>query len=131
MGKITVTIERGQDHYAAWANEIPGIYAAGETIDAVKNDVQNAIRIYKKNNSNIPEELKGNIDIKWNFDVESFMEYISGTFSKRALSRMTGINEKQLGHYASGLKKPRPATVEKIENALRQFVNDMSQVHLV
>ena len=131
MGKITVTIERGQDHYAAWANEIPGIYAAGETIDAVKNDVQNAIRIYKKNKSNIPEELKGNIDIKWNFDVESFMEYISGTFSKRALSRMTGINEKQLGHYASGLKKPRPATVEKIENALRQFVNDMSQVHLV
>ncbi len=59
------------------------------------------------------------------------MEYISGTFTKAALSRMTGINEKQLGHYASGLKKPRPATVEKIENALRQFVSDMSQVHLM
>lgn len=131
MGKITVTIERGQDHYAAWANEIPGIYAAGDTIDEVKSDVQNAIRIYKKHNNVVPDELNGDIDIEWIFDVESFMEYISGTFSKAALSRMTGINEKQLGHYASGLKKPRPNTVEKIESALRRFVNDMSQVHLI
>ncbi|HBX19736.1 MAG TPA: hypothetical protein DEF88_04740 [Porphyromonadaceae bacterium] len=56
----------------------------------------------------------------------------SRTFSKAALSRMTGIHQKQLGHYyASGLKKPRPATIEKIENAVRQFVKDMNQVHLV
>ena len=131
MGKLTIIIERGKDQYAAWADTVPGIYAAGDTIDEVKNDVLNAIRIYKKNNSNIAEELKGDVEIEWTFDIESFMEYISGTFTKAALSRMTGINEKQLGHYASGLKKPRPATVEKIENALRQFVNDMSQVHLM
>lgn len=87
MGKIIVTIERGQNHYAAWANEIPDIYAAGDSIDDVKNDVRSAIRIYKKNNRIIPAELEGDIDIEWTFDVQSFMEYISGTFSKRALSR--------------------------------------------
>ncbi len=76
-------------------------------------------------------ELQGDMDIEWHFDVQSFLQYYSGIFTKAALERMTGINQKQLGHYASGLKKPRHAQVAKIDNALRGFIDDMSLVHLV
>ena len=131
MAILTITIERGTDHYGAWAEEIPGIYAAGDTVKDVKDDILRAIEIYKKNNIFIPNELSDDIEIQWNFDTSSFLGYINGTFTKAALERMTGINQKQLGHYASGLKKPRRKQVEKIENALRRFVNDMSQVHLI
>ena len=131
MGKITVTIERGKDHFNAWAEEVPGIYAAGDTVKEVKEDIYRAIKLYKKNNKNIPEAIGGEMNITWNFDTHSFLEYINGTFTKSALERMTGINQKQLGHYASGLKKPRPVTIEKIEKAIHRFVGDMSQVHLI
>lgn len=133
MAKIYVTIEKGPDLFSAWADNVPGIYGEGESVKEVKDDILKAISLYKEHNKeeNIPEELKGDYDIEWHFDVQSFLQYYSGIFTKAALERITGINQKQLGHYASGLKKPRKAQVEKIETALHSFFDDMRMVHLV
>ena len=130
---VKVTIEKGADLFSAWAENIPGIYGEGESVKEVKEDILKAIALFKEHNDekNIPEELKGDYDIEWHFDVQSFLQYYSGIFTKAALERITGINQKQLGHYASGLKKPRKAQVEKIETALHNFFDDMRMVHLV
>ena len=130
MGKIIVTIEKGTDLFSAWAENVPGIYGEGVTVKEAKENILEAIKIYKKHNDTIPTELQGNVDIEWIFDVQSFLQYYSGIFTKAALERITGINQKQLGHYASGLKKPRVAQVKKIQNALNDFLNDMSLVRL-
>lgn len=133
MFTINVTIEKGADLFSAWAENIPGIYGEGESVKEVKEDILKAIALFKEQNDekNIPEGLKGDYNIEWHFDVQSFLQYYSGIFTKAALERITGINQKQLGHYASGLKKPRKAQVEKIENALQRFFDDMRMVHLV
>ncbi|GAA6256422.1 helix-turn-helix transcriptional regulator [Bacteroides sp. f07] len=131
MGKIKVTIEKGADLFGAWAENIPGIYGEGNTVQETKDNILAAVELYKKYNDEIPAELQGDMDIEWFFDVQSFLQYYSGIFTKAALERITGINQKQLGHYASGLKKPRRAQVEKIENALRGFIKDMSMIHLL
>lgn len=131
MGKIKVIIEKGTDLFGAWAENIPGIYGDGNTVQETKDSILAAIELYKKYNNEIPAELQGDMEIEWIFDVQSFLQYYSGIFTKAALERITGINQKQLGHYASGLKKPRRAQVEKIENALRGFIKDMSLIHLL
>ena len=131
MGKIKVTIEKGADLFGAWAENIPGIYGEGNTVQETKDSILAAVELYKKYNDEIPAELQGDMDIEWFFDVQSFLQYYSGIFTKAALERITGINQKQLGHYASELKKPRRAQVEKIENALRGFIKDMSLIHLL
>lgn len=133
MFTINVTIEKGADLFSAWAENIPGIYGEGESVKEVKEDILKAIALFKEQNDekNIPEGLKGDYNIEWHFDVQSFLQYYSGIFTKAALERITGINQKQLGHYASGLKKPRKAQVEKIENALQRFFDDMRMIHLV
>ncbi len=129
---INVTIEKGADLFSAWAENIPGIYGEGESVKEVKEDILKSISLFKEYNDekNIPEELKGDYEIEWHFDVQSFLQYYNGIFTKAALERITGINQKQLGHYASGLKKPRKAQVEKIETALHNFFDDMRMVHL-
>ncbi len=43
---------------------------------------------------------------------------------------MTGINQKQLQHYASGLKKPRPTQVKKIETAIHNLGKELISVEL-
>lgn len=133
MARVCVIIEKGTDLFSAWAENIPGIYGEGESVKEVKEDILKSISLYKELNEekNIPEELKGEYEIEWHFDVQSFLQYYSGIFTKAALERITGINQKQLGHYASGLKKPRKAQVEKIETALQNFFDDMRMVHLV
>ena len=130
MGTIRVTIEKGPELFDAWAADMPGIYGAGLTINEVKQSIMDAIAIYKSNNLIIPKELDGAVEIEWNFDLRSFLQFFSGVFSKAALEKITGVNQKQLGHYASGLKKPRKAQVEKIETSMRSFLNDLNQFHL-
>lgn len=129
--KLIITIERGSDNYGAWAENVDGIYAAGDTVEEVKKDIDVAIELYKKYNDHIPEIIKDNFEIEYHFDTISFLQYYANIFSKAALSRITGINQKQLGHYASGLKKPRKPQVEKIDKALHQLATDLSQIHLV
>lgn len=131
MGKINVTIEKGADLFGAWADNIPGIYGEGETVKETKESVLSAIALYKEYNDKIPSELEGDVEIEWHFDVQSFLQYFSGIFTKAALERITGVNQKLLGHYASGLKKPRKTQVEKIETALQGFLDDMKMIHLV
>ena len=67
MGKIKVTIEKVPDLFDAWAENIPGIYGAGLTINEVKTSIMEAISLYKSHNTIIPQELNGEIEIHWSF----------------------------------------------------------------
>ncbi len=131
MKKIRVVIEQGKDGYGAYAENVKKIYGMGDTVEEVKQSVLECIEIVKSfDDKNIPAALKGEYEIVWKFDVESLLEYYKGIFSQTGIARLTGINEKQLNHYASGLKKPRPAQAKKIENALHRLANDLLAIEL-
>ena len=53
-----------------------------------------------------------------------------GIFTNSALERITGINQKQFQHYASGLKKPRAAQAKKIESALHKLGSELLALEL-
>lgn len=62
------------------------------------------------------------------YDMAAFLNYYSKALSLAGLSRITGINQQQLSHYATGRKRPRPATIHKIEYSLQNLSKDLSQV---
>jgi hypothetical protein len=131
MKKIRIVIERGKDGYGAYAENVKKIYGMGATVAEVKKSILDCIDNVKSfDDKNIPAALKGEYEIVWKFDVESVLEYYKGIFSQTGIARLTGINEKQLNHYASGLKKPRPAQVKKIENALHKLGSDLLAIEL-
>ena len=53
MEKIIMIIEKSKDHFGAYAENCEGIYAAGDSIEAVKMDTIEAIRLLKETK---PEE---------------------------------------------------------------------------
>jgi predicted RNase H-like HicB family nuclease len=130
MGNLIVKIERGPELFGAWAENVPGIYGEGKTVEATKKNLMDGIKLYIKYNDVIPEALKGDITIEWVFDTPSLLEYYSGIFSKPALEKLTGINQKQLFHYASGKVKPRPAQRKKISEALHRLGKELLTVNL-
>jgi hypothetical protein len=69
--------------------------------------------------------LEGNYEIEYKFDIESFLAYYKGIFTLAALEKLTGINQKQIQHYSSGLKKPRMEQRKKIENSLHRLGNEL------
>lgn len=132
MKKISIIIERGKDQYAAYAENIPGIYGAGDTPQEAKASVINAIKLFVKHNQakKIPAALRGEHELVYTFDTQSLLNYYKGLFTKSGLERLTGINQKQLQHYSSGLKKPRPAQIKKIKQALHALGNELAAVDL-
>ncbi|SKC06661.1 HicB family protein [Dyadobacter psychrophilus] len=131
MKKIKVLIGRSKDFYGAHSENVRGINGGGETIEAVKKSVMECIEIIKTfDDKNIPAALKGEYEIEWRLDVGSFLQYYKGIFSQTGIARLTGINEKLLNHYASGLKKPRPAQAKKIEAALHQLGSELVALKL-
>ena len=129
--EIKIIIEKSKDHFSAYAENIEGIYGAGASIKEVKQSIEDAINIYKDYNDKIPAVLKKDYKLVFVFDTQSFLEYYGNIFTRAALSRLTGINEKQLGHYIQGLHKPRKDKAEKIEKALHGLGQELLSVELV
>ena len=130
--EIKIIIERSDDSYSSYAQNVPGIYGQGDSVDEAKQSALTGIELLKKYNEddNIPDILKGDYEIVFKFDVESFLNFYKKTITNAALERLTGINQKQFQHYASGLKKPRPAQVKKIETAMHRLGKELISMEL-
>lgn len=134
MKNLTVIIETAEKNYSAFIEGVDGITTTGSTIDEIKQNMSEAIDLFKNEckelGCEIPEELKDNYDLTFKTDVKSLLDVYSGIFSKAGLERITGINQKQLWHYASGSSKPRPEQIRKIEMALHKLGKELISLNL-
>lgn len=126
MKKITVIIERSKDAFWAYSNELEGISGVGDTAEEAKKSVEESVEIQKElgNISNTKFKLV------YKFDTESLLNYYKNIFSAPAMQKMTGINEKQIHHYMSGLKKPRDTQKKRIETALHKLGAELLAIEL-
>lgn len=131
---LTVIIEKADNNYSAYIDGIDGIVTTGNSIDEIKKNIVEAIELYIETCEELdlecPEELKGDYQLNFKMDVKSLLEFYSGIFTKAGLERITGINQKQLWHYASGSRNPRPEQKIKIETALHKLGEDLLSINL-
>lgn len=119
--------------YCCSCDLIPGWVVSGSSdFNLFKADVEESIRFYvdcaKKDGDEYPSVFDGPYELIYKFDVQALLEYYRGIFSFSALEHITGINQKQLAHYASGRSKPRQQQAEKISSGLHQLANELMTV---
>ena len=134
MTTLHAVIEWADTNYSAYVEELTGVGGTGDTLDEVKKSLEDGLVVLKEAcieyGDPVPEELQGEYKIVFRMDTKSFLQMYCKVFTKSALERMTGINQKQLWHYANGLSKPRPAQVKKIERALHQLGEELLSLEL-
>lgn len=131
MNTIYIIIERASDgSYGAYAENVDGIFGAGDDVRQVKQSILDGIETIKEHFSQIPEILKGDYQIIYKYDTESLLQYYKGILSNPAVERLTGINQKQIHQYATGVKKPREAQRRKIQEGLHKFANELLTIEL-
>jgi len=106
-------------------------YIEGAPVITVGNDMKEAIELYLEDNPNPCEVLSGEFELKFKIDAATFINYYSSIFTKAALSRITGINERQLWHYAAGVHKPRRRQLEKIQKGIQSLSRELSAINLL
>jgi len=125
MEKVMVDIFYTGNNYCAHAPILPGCVSTAATLAEMKKNIKEAIEFHVESsledNIPIPEVFKGEYLFEFKLSTEALLNAYSDIFTKAALSRITGINERQLWHYASGMRKPRPAQRKRIEDGLHRL----------
>ena len=131
---LTIIFERAENNYSAFIEGLGGIVASGRSVDEIKMNMVGAIDAFieecKELGCEVPEELQGDYELCFKMDVKSLLDFYSGIFSKAGLERITGINQKQLWHYASGNRNPRPEQSVKLEKALHKLGEELLSISL-
>ena len=132
MEKLIINIGASSDHFGAYAENCEGVYGAGNTVEEAKENVLEGLRLFvsTRDKKDLPAILQGEYTIEYQYDTQSFLNYYNKVFTNVALERITGVNQKLLHHYATGLKKPREKQRKKIETALHNFGNELLTVNL-
>jgi len=130
MKQIDVIVEHSEKNLSAYIAGAP-IIVVGDTIKDVEIKMAEAIDFYLEDNTAPVGILTGKFKLKFNIETSTFINYYSNTFTKAALSRITGINERQLWHYAAGVHKPRKNQIEKIEKGIRSLAEELKEINLV
>ena len=132
MEKIIMVIEKSSDFYSGYSDNCDGIYASGDSIEAVKADTEKAIELIKENlpEDQWPQIIKGDFEIEYHLGVVSFLEYYSRFLSLAGLGRITGINQKQLSNYMNRRAVPRRKQIDRISDGLHKFASELMSVTL-
>jgi len=125
MEKVIVDIYFTGNNYCAHAPVLLGCVSTAATLSEMKKNIKEAIEFHVEgsleNGDSIPEVFKGEYELEYKLSTEALLNAYSDIFTKAALSRITGINQRQLWHYASGIRKPRPAQCKRIEEGLHRL----------
>ena len=130
MIKVKVFIEKAENGYSAYMEDAVVDYSCmgeGSTVDEAINDFKSAyneMKEYYREQKKFFEE----VEFEFHYDIASFLKEYSKAFSLAGLQRITGINQKQLGHYMNGQSKPTKRTISKIQKGIESFARDLVAV---
>lgn len=131
MEKIIVNIT-WLDNYGAYSDTIDGCVATHKTLDGVKQAYKEALELHlqgmREDGEDIPEILRGDYELCFMLNAQALLHQYDGILTRAAISRITGINEKQLGHYIQGVRNPRKDQRDKIVLGLRKLGNELVSV---
>jgi len=128
---VKVIVECGKDgKYSAFMDCYDynfGLAGFGDTAKEAIADFYNCVEEEKamceKEGKIMPDLI-----FEFQYDLTSFLNYYAGILTKSGLEKITGINQKQLWHYASGRRRPTRQTTLRIQNNLHSFAQTLNQV---
>jgi len=136
MEKIEVKIGWSGDNYSCIADDsaLNGIViVTHKTMDGLKRNFKESLQFHIEgciqSGDQLPEWLiSGQYELNYVLETSALIHSLDGVLTRSAIARVSGINEKQIGHYASGHRKPRPKQRTKIINGIHQISRELAMV---
>ena len=129
MKKIIVNIV-WNDNYGAYSDEVPGCVATHSTIEGVKEAFVSALQFHIEGSETdeLPDCLKKDFELEFELSVSALLHHYDKILTRAAISRVTGINQRQLGHYLSGYRTPRRDKRDIIIAGLHKIGNELLSI---
>ncbi len=132
--KVEITWE-DKNYCCGYADsELGVIGCTDKTLDGLKHRFEESMRLHIKgmveDGDNVPTWLaNGEYKIEYSLAVSALLKQAERFTTMAVVSRITGINQKQLSHYINSVKKPREAQRERIVAGLHEIGEYFLAVH--
>lgn len=122
--KIKVKVLKEDNGYST-SFELNGmtIFATGDTLKDFKTDLSSALELAFDGEYTLD-------DCIIEYDLESFFHFYS-VINAKALSERIGMNQSLLAQYIKGIKKPSATQKERINTAIRELGQELSEVSII
>lgn len=136
MKKIVVYVDWCDKNFAAsFDNNIPGaVVFTARTWEDVQKEAKNTLDFHiegmLRDGDAVPEWLR-NGDYELEFipvSIAALLRCSENYTTMAAIARASGVNQRQLSHYANGLKKPRPQQRQRIVAGLHKIGKQLMAV---
>lgn len=128
MEKIKVEVNWCEKNFACvWGcPDFGSIIVTNKTLEGLKKEFQKSLQWQIEDmladGDDVPQWLaSGDFEIEYDLHISAILRNAEQFTTMAAISRASGINQRQLTHYASSLKEPRPAQRERIIDGLHRI----------
>ena len=135
MGKIKVLVDWCNTNYSAAATgkELDGtILVTDRSLERLKEKFKETLEFHIEGivaaGDPVPPALRGRYELWFELTTQALLRSVEEKITLTAIHKATGINVKQLSHYATGEKNPRPIQREKIVNGIRRIAAELATV---
>jgi len=133
MGKVIISTSKTEKGFSANCELLPGWVVAfiGNFTDFAKY-VQDSVDFYiecaREDGRSYPKIFDNQYVLEYKMNIQTILYCYDKIITRAALSRLTGINERQLGHYICGRSRPMKKQQDKIVNALHSLGKELQSV---
>lgn len=138
MRKIKVMVEWADNNFSAGTGKINGaVIATGKTLEETEKSFTEAFSFYIKGSmedgDSLPEFIMENdYELIFKLGASAMLHMAGGLISRSAISKATGINEKQLSHYLTGHRVAREEQNKKIADGIIRISEQINRLsHMV
>ena len=133
MEKVIVHVGKTPKGYSASIDILQGwVLGTSGSFAEFKKELQESVDIYvewaKEDGDEYPSVFDREYEFEYKFNIESLLCCYDGIINRATISRITGINERQLGHYICGRSRPRKEQIVKIVNGFHQLGKELLSV---
>lgn len=122
------------NNFCAYVPLLPGCVSTADNLSEMKKNIREAVDFHVagslEDHDPLPEIFKGEYELDFILSTGALLQAYSGIFTKAALSRITGINERQLWHYAAGVRKPRSAQARRIQEGINRLGRELMSLQV-
>lgn len=129
MEKVRVDVQWCDKNFgASFGENVPGaVVFTAKTFEELTKEAEETLRFHVEgmleDGDDVPQWLRdGDYELEYNYiDVATMLRACEAYASLAAISRASGINQNQLSHYATGLKRPRPEQRRRIVDGIHHI----------
>ncbi|EEY84075.1 CopG family transcriptional regulator [Parabacteroides distasonis] len=133
MEKIRIDIQWCDKNFgASFGENVPGALAiTADTFESLQKAIEETLRFHVdgmiEDGDNVPQWLlDGDYEFEYKYlDIATLLKVCESYSSLTAISRASGINQRQLSHYVNGVKKPRPNQRQRIIDGIHKIGKEL------